>query len=131
MPNYCRVVDELEHDNLVSGISPETEIQTVIMLLVNAPATYPKGTLLGVHTAGAKAGKCVILGTAAGGGETIVPAFVLAEDTLVGVADVNAAVFSAGCFAPEHVTVADNYAITDADVDALRTRNIVFKSSFH
>ena len=28
-------------------------------------------------------------------------------------------------------TVADNYAITEADIDALRTRNIVFKSSFH
>ena len=131
MADYYRKVGELEQDNLATGLSPETEVQVVTLLLLATPATYPKGTLLGVHTAGVKAGKCVILGTAAGGGETIVPAFVLAEDTAVDAADVNAPAYSSGCFAPEHVTVADNYAITDADVDALRTRDIVFKSSFH
>ncbi|MDD3109483.1 MAG: hypothetical protein PHH32_02410 [Eubacteriales bacterium] len=132
MADYYRVVDELAHDNLISGVSPDTEIQTVTLLALAQAATYPKGTLLGVHTAGIKAGKCVILGTAAGGGEAIEPAFVLAEETAVGVAeDVAAPAYSSGCFAPEGVTVADNYTLTQADIDGLRTRNIVFKSIFH
>ena len=122
---------EVEHDNLVTGLSPQVEVQVITLLQLAQAATYPKGTLLGVHTAGEKAGKCVILGTAAGGGEIIVPAYVLAEDTTAGVADTNATAYSSGCFAPEHVTVADQYALTQADYDGLRTRNIVFKSSFH
>jgi hypothetical protein len=131
MPNYYRVVGDLAHDNLATGLSPEPEAQVVTLLALGTAADYPKGTLLGVHTAGQKAGKCVILGTAAGGGEIIVPAYVLAEDTTAGVADTNAPAYISGSFAPEHIMVADNYAITEADIDALRIRNIVFKSSFH
>lgn len=131
MSNYYRKVGEVEHDNLVTGLSPQVEVQVITLLQLAQAATYPKGTLLGVHTAGAKAGKCVILGTAAGGGENIEPAYVLAEDTAVGAADVNAPAYSAGCFAPEHVTVAKGYTLTDAAIDDLRTRNIVFKTAFN
>ena len=64
--------------------------------------------------------------------EVLTPAYVLAEDTTVGVAqDVNASVFTAGCFAPENVTVLTNHVMTDAENDALRQRNIVFRSSYH
>ncbi|MDD2429334.1 MAG: hypothetical protein PHQ85_07090 [Eubacteriales bacterium] len=131
MANLYRKVDDLSYDNLVTGISPDTEVEVVTMLALGAPTTYLAGTLLGIHTAGEKAGKCVILGTAAGGGEVITPAYMLAEDTLVGLADVNAPAYRAGCFAPEHIIVADAYILTDLDYDVLRTRNIVFKSSFH
>ena len=131
MSNYYRKVGEVEHDNLVTGLSPQVDVQVVTLLQLAQAATYPKGTLLGVHTAGAKAGKCVILGTAAGGGEVIEPAFVLAEETAIGAADVNAPAYSAGCFAPEHVTVAAGYTLTEADMDDLRTRNIVFKTAFN
>ena len=71
MSNYYRKVGEVEHDNLVTGLSPQVEVQVITLLQLAQAATYPKGTLLGVHTAGAKAGKCVILGTAAGGGENV------------------------------------------------------------
>jgi hypothetical protein len=64
--------------------------------------------------------------------EVLTPAYVLAEDTSVTIdADVNVPVFTAGCFAPENVTVKDGHTRTDAENDALRQRNIVFRSSYH
>lgn len=130
MSDLYRKVGETEFDNLITGLSPALEIQAVVMLALVAPASYPKGTVLGIHTQGAKAGKCVILGTAPDGGEAITPSYILAEDVTVGVADLNVAVYSAGCFAPEHVTAAAAYTLTESDLDLLRTRNIVFKSAF-
>lgn len=132
MTNLYRKVDELEYDNLITGISPDPEIEVVEMLQLAAETKYKKGTLLGIHTADASAGKCVILGTVAGGGENIVPAYILAEDcTVSATADTPVSAYRSGCFAPEQVIVDDGYTLTDADIDALRTRNIVFKSSFH
>lgn len=63
--------------------------------------------------------------------EVLTPAYVLAEDTSVTIdVDVNVPVFTAGCFAPENVTVKDGHTRTDAETDALRQRNIVFRSSY-
>ena len=60
--------------------------------------------------------------------EVLTPAYVLAEDTPVGTAaDVVAVAYRSGCFSPAHVTVAAEYTITAADLDALRIRDIVFK----
>lgn len=60
--------------------------------------------------------------------ESLTPVYVLAEDTPVGIAaDVVAVAFRSGCFSPAHVTVAAEYTITAADLDALRIRDIVFK----
>ena len=60
--------------------------------------------------------------------EVLTPAYVLAEDTVVGTAeDAVAVAYRSGCFSPDHVIVTEGYTLTDADVDALRTRDIVFK----
>ena len=54
----------------------------------------------------------------------------LCDDTEVGTdEDVPVDVYAAGCFDPEKVTVAEDYAITQADKDKLRTYNIVFKAA--
>ncbi|MDD3109482.1 MAG: hypothetical protein PHH32_02405 [Eubacteriales bacterium] len=64
--------------------------------------------------------------------EVLTPSYILAADTTVGLAaDVNAPVFRAGCFAPENITVADQHVFSAAEKDALRQRNLVFKSSYH
>ena len=64
--------------------------------------------------------------------EVLTPAYVLAEDTTVGLAaDVNAPVYRSGCFSPDHFTVADEHVFSDAEKDALRQRRIVFKSTYH
>lgn len=37
--------------------------------------------------------------------------------------------YTAGCFDPGKVIVADEYTITEGDLDALRMRDIVFKAA--
>lgn len=60
--------------------------------------------------------------------EVLTPAYVLAEDTVVGTAeDAVAVAYRSGCFSPERVIVTEGYTMTLADIDALRTRDIVFK----
>lgn len=55
---------------------------------------------------------------------------ILCDDIEVGTADdVNAAVYTAGCFDPSKLTVASGYTLTDADYDALRKYGIVFKAA--
>jgi len=57
-----------------------------------------------------------------------VPDCILCDDIVVGTADdVSTEVYTAGCFDPAFVTVAEGYTITAADIDALRIRGIVFK----
>lgn len=58
------------------------------------------------------------------------PDCVLCDDVTVGTSnDETVAVYTAGCFNTSKVTVKTNYTITDADLDALRCRNIVFKAA--
>jgi hypothetical protein len=62
--------------------------------------------------------------------EQLIPDSVLCDDTAIGTAaDVNAAVYTAGCFDSGKLTAETGYTITTADKDALRTRGIVLKSA--
>ena len=55
---------------------------------------------------------------------------ILCDDVDVGTADdVTAPVYLMGCFNSNKVTVADSYAMTEADKDALRNGGIVFKAA--
>ncbi len=57
--------------------------------------------------------------------EILTPDCILCDDTEIGTsADVNAAVFTAGCFNEDALTVADEYTMTEADKDKLRERGI-------
>lgn len=60
-----------------------------------------------------------------------VPDCILTDEVLIGTsADVPAAIYTAGCFDPDKVTVASGYTMTEADKDKLRERGIVFKAAF-
>ena len=62
--------------------------------------------------------------------ETLTPDCVLCDDVEVGTAaDENVAVYTAGCFDPDKVTVAESYTISQTDKDNLRMRGIVFKAA--
>ena len=55
---------------------------------------------------------------------------VLCDDTAVGTsAEVVAPVYISGCFDPDHLTVAEGYTMTAADLDVLRLKNILFKDA--
>ena len=72
----------------------------------------------------------MILGSTAANNETLTPDCVLCDDVEVGTAaDENVAVYTAGCFDPDKVTVAESYTISQTDKDNLRMRGIVFKAA--
>ena len=88
-----------------------------------AETTFVRGT---VFAKSAKDGKLHILGTEASGGDTLTADCILIEDvTMKASMDETVAVYLAGCFNPDKLTVKDSYTMTEADKDALRMRDIV------
>lgn len=72
----------------------------------------------------------MVLGTAAVSNETLTPDCILCDDIEVGTAaDEKVAVYTAGCFDPDKVSVTASYSITETDKDNLRMRGIVFKDA--
>lgn len=118
---------EMAYDGLVTNLTPSVQVSGGTICKLGAEATYKRGTLLAKS---AKDGKLYILGTTAASGDTLTPDCILCDETAVGTAaDVPTAVYTAGCFDPEKVTVADGYTLTEADKDKLRERGIVFKAA--
>lgn len=110
----------MEYDGLITGLNPPTRVDGGTIAKLAAPAVLKRGTLLGKADSG-------LLSVYDGTGT---PDCILCDDTEVGTAeDVPVDVYVAGCFDPEKVTVADDYTITQADKDKLRTYSIVFKAA--
>lgn len=115
-----RFVGKSEPDNLITDLYPAAKVVAVKLKKQAAETTLKRGTVLAVGD-----GTAVILGTA---GADLVPSYILAEDTVVGTdEDAIGVAYRSGCFSPTHVIVTEGYTITAADLDALRTRDIVFK----
>lgn len=58
------------------------------------------------------------------------PYCVLCDDVVVGTAEsVVVPVYTAGCFDPDKITLAEGYSLTSADIDTLRKYNIEFKAA--
>lgn len=128
MTDLNRKVGEMNYDGLITDLTPPVQVRGRTIGKLTAETTYPRGTALAKSV---NDGKLYILGSDPKDGDTLVPDCVLCDDTDVGASsDVNAAVYTAGCFDPGKVTVADGYTITEADMDELRMRDIVFKAPF-
>lgn len=126
MAELNRKVGEMNYDGLITDLTPPVQVRGGAVAMLAADETYPRGTILAKSS---NSGKLYILGTTAAGGDTLTPDCILCDDTEIGaVADVNAAVYTAGCFDPGKVTVKSGYTITEADKDKLRERNIVFQA---
>ena len=110
----------MEYDGLITGLNPPVRVDGGTIAKLEAPAVLKRGTLLGKSEDG-------LLSVYGGTGT---PDCILCDDTEVGTdEDVPVDVYAAGCFDPEKVTVAEDYTITQADKDKLRTYNIVFKAA--
>lgn len=120
MAELNRKVGEMNYDGLITDLNPPVQVRGGTMAGLAAAETYPRGTIL----AKSDDNKLYILAAGAG-----TPDCILCDDTEIDEDDVNAAVYTAGCFNPEKVTVADGYTITEADKDELRKRNIVFRAA--
>jgi len=125
MSQLNRKIGEVDFDGLITDLNPPVEVRGRTIAKLPASRTLPRGTIL-ARSAGN--GKLYILGSVAGQDDTLTPDCVLCDDTVVGTdSDINAAVYTAGCFHTGKVTVEDAHTIAQAEFDALRTRNIVFR----
>jgi len=122
MKDLNRKVGDMEYDGLITDLNPPVEVRGGVPAKMTAETEYKRGTILAINSVD---NKLYILGTP---GTTFTPHSVLCDDCVVGAdADLNQAVYTAGCFHPEKVTVASGYTVKVADEDALRMRNIVFR----
>jgi len=120
MKELSKKIGDMEFDGLVTDLTPPVQVHGGTITKVAAAVTYKRGTVLGKNEAGALS---IYDGTTT-------PDCILCDEVAVGTeADVNAAVYTAGCFDPGKVTVADGYTLTAADIDELRMRGIVFKAA--
>lgn len=129
MINLSEKLGEMTFDGLITDIKPAPEVRGAVIRKLSAAATIKRGTILAKSSGTAGDGKLVILGTEAASNEVLTPDCILCDDIEVGTADEKVAVYTAGCFNIDRVTVADSYTITDGDKDNLRMRGIVFKAA--
>ncbi len=120
MANLYDKIGEMSYDGLVSDLAPQVIVGGgVIAGLSSGTAELKRGAILSKDTS---TGKLALMASGA------TADCVLCDDVTLGTDDVNVAVYVAGCFDPDKVTVADSYALTETDRDTLRTKNIYFKA---
>lgn len=117
--NLDKLTGTMEYDGLITGLAPQVIVGGGTIKALSAVATLKRGTVLSKDTDG----KLAVMAKGA------TPDCILCDDTTVGTADLNVTVYISGCFDPDKVTVADTYALTEADRDTLRTKNIYFKQA--
>lgn len=118
-------VGEMAFDNLFAGTEPAALVRGGTIRKLSAKATLVRGTILAKSGGSAGDGKLVILGTTAATNETLTPDCILCDDIEVGTTDdENVVVYVEGDFNEAALTVDENYTITEADRDALRTKRI-------
>lgn len=118
---------EMTYDGLITDLTPPVQVRGGTISKPAEAVTYKRGVMLAKSE---KDGKLYILGTTAASGDTLTPDCILCDDTEIGTgADTPVTVYTAGCFDPEKVAMADGYTLTEADKDKLRERGIVFKAA--
>ena len=118
-------VGTMEYENLFAGNEPAALVRGGTIRKLGTAATLKRGTILAKSSGTGGDGKLVILGTTAGANETLTPDCILCDDIEVGTTDdENVVVYVEGDFNEAALTVDENYTITEADRDALRTKRI-------
>ncbi len=110
---------EMNYDGLISGTVPAVQTGSGAIKGGAAETVYKRGTLL-------SKGEDGFLIPANGTGE---PYGILCDDLTVGAEDTTAVIYTAGCFNPDKITVAEGYELTGTDLDALRKYSIIFKAA--
>ena len=133
MRELSRKLGEMEYDGLITGLTPPAQVGGGTIAKLAEAAVYKRGTLLAKS---AQDGKLRILGTAPPTPEsgqtadTYTPDCILCDDTEVGTEeDVAVCVYTAGCFNPDKLIMADKYSLTQADTGKLRAYSIVLKAA--
>lgn len=131
MAILSRKVGDMSYDNLIAGITPPVHVNTGTLRELATETAYARGTVLAKSSVD---GKLVILGTQAdqAQNETLTPDCILCDDVTVGPgADVNVAVYTAGCFNVDALIVKSGYPMSEDDKDKLRERGIYLGIVLH
>ena len=112
-------VGSVEYDDLINAGTPELDVCSVTVAGLEAETVLKRGTVLAV-----KDGKAAVL--AEGNGDA---SYIVADDTTVGTTDTNVVAYRAGHF--NKLIVAEGYALTSADEDALRQRGILLDTALN
>ena len=130
MTNLSKKLGDMNYDGLFTDVVPAVQVSGGTIRKLSTAATLKRGTILAKSSGTAGDGKLVVLGTAAASNETLTPDCILCDDIDVGTsADEKVAVYTAGCFDPDKVTVAASHTISETEKDNLRMRGIVFKNA--
>lgn len=130
MTNLSKKLGDMNYDGLFTDVVPAVQVSGGTIRKLSAAATLKRGTILAKSSGTAGDGELVVLGTAAVTNETLTPDCILCDDIDVGTsADEKVAVYTAGCFDPDKVTVAASHTISETEKDNLRMRGIVFKNA--
>lgn len=133
MRESSRKLGEMEFDGLITGLTPPPQVGGGTIAKLTEATIYKRGTVLAKSV---QDGKLHILGTkppAPESGKTAnayTPDCILCDDTVVGTEeDVEVCVYTAGCFNPSKLSVADEYTLSQADIDKLRSYSIVLRAA--
>ena len=120
MTEIGKKIGEMQFDELITDINPAVVVSGGTIAKLATETTLVRGTVLSKGDDG----KLAVMADGA------TADCILCDDTIVGTAeDVSTCVYIADCFDPNKVTVADGYALTEKDKDALRMRGIIFKAA--
>lgn len=126
MTELGRKVGEMNYDGLISGLNPAVRVTGGVIAAGAEERTYVRGT---VFARSKTTNKLYVIGTETE--EELVPDCVLCDDVTVGTEDETVAVYAAGCFNTNKITVAEGYTMTADDLDQLRMRSIVFVAALN
>lgn len=111
----------MEYDGLITSLNPPPRVEGGTIAKLAAETLYKRGTLLG------RSSDTGLLAIYDG---TTAPDCILCDDTIVGTEeDAEVIVYTAGCFDPEKLAVAEGYTLTQADKDKLRAYSIILKAA--
>ena len=131
MTNLSKKLGEMNFDGLFTDVVPAVQVRGgTIRKQTTSAVTLKRGTILAKSYGTAGDGKLVILGSTAATHDQLTPTCVLCDDVTVGLDDdEKVAVYKAGCFDPDKVSVAVSYSITETDKDNRRMGGIVCKDA--
>lgn len=126
MKQLNETIGSVGYDELINDAFPPADVFGVTIRKVDKETILKRGTVLALASGGSDPGKMVVLGTKAGGEETLAANCILADDVTVGTEeDIVVAAYRTGHFNRNKLIVADDYTISATDEEDLRKGGIL------
>lgn len=114
-----QAIGSVEHDNLFNSLKFNPDV--IGVTVASGEGVLSRGTVLAINTT---TNKCVVLGTEAGEGETLVPYAILADQVDATSSEAFGTAYRSGDFNRNALVVNENYTMKTTDELALRNAGI-------